>query len=169
MANELQYRCGPGGSGQTLYAVLQNADGASADHGKLWKGASGWEAMTVANWGDYDIPLVESPASSHLFTNAGDIPGSLGACTVRVLIFLQAEASPAVSDDLLADQVFVWTGTEMLTAEKVMELVDAVQAGDMAFVEATGAATFKRRDGSTEAATYTVSSTSVGRSGAEVC
>ena len=151
MANELRYRHEQ--TGETLYAVVVNDDSASADCGKYWNG-SAFEACTVANWGDYDIALTETPAGSYRYV--GDFPGG-DPGIYTILVFVRGGGSPAISDRLAAEATVVWTGSVVQPAEKAMEAILAVVAGVSTYTASTGVATFKKQDGSTTGVSVTVS------------
>lgn len=102
MANELSWRHSE--TGETLYATIRSAART------MWNG-SALETLTVANWGDYDIALAETPASSYF--HVGDWPAGLStAGWYWVDIYSQAGASPAISDTLLGTLYGYWNGTK---------------------------------------------------------
>lgn len=167
MSDEIQYR--HDASGQTLYAVAVN-DKPGADYGKYWNGAA-WEALAVANWGDYDIALTETPSGSYLYV--GDFPAA-DAGQYKLLVFEQAGGSPAISDDLLAESTLFWDGSAAqsqaagllagdvdstgtpLTAREALELLFAWQFGRAAWDADAGTWTIYGRDGTTVLATLTL-------------
>jgi hypothetical protein len=92
-------------TGVTLYAFVLNLAGQVRD-----VVAGAWDAFAVADIGDYDIALSESPASGYRY--AGDAPAGLVAGTwYRIEIYEQAGAAPAITDQLLASGWALWDGT----------------------------------------------------------
>lgn len=166
MSNEIKYDADKGESGLTLYAVIENTDGASTGHGKFWNG-SAWEAKAAANWANYDIVLAESSGNHQ---HAGDMPTSgdlANAAVVTIHVYEQAGGSPDLAADMrLASQEFLWTGAKLIDQAKAMEAILAVVAGNASFDESTGAATYKKADGSTTGASYTVTGVGVRTSSA---
>jgi hypothetical protein len=103
MAGEIQFIFETTGS--TLYYALRKLSA------QMWNtsGTPAWEARTVANWGDYDIALSETPADSFLYL--GDMP-AVDAGWYWVDIYEQSGASPAIADDTLVGQMLgYWNGT----------------------------------------------------------
>ena len=167
MADEIRYDARKGESGLTLYAVVENSDGAGADAGKFWNG-SAWEAKAVANWANYAVGLSES-SGNYQFVGTMPATGSLAAAAlVTIHVHERQGATAAISDPKLASQEFLWTGTKLLSSAKAMEAILAVVAGDMTFTESTGVAAFRKTDHTTTGVSYAVSTTSVGRSEASI-
>jgi hypothetical protein len=82
--------------------------------GTVWNtaGTPDFEARTVANWTDYDIALTETPASSYFYVGTfPTISGNMVAGWYAVDVYLQAGASPAISDTLLGTVIGYWDGT----------------------------------------------------------
>lgn len=75
----------------------------------MWNGST-LENLTVANWGNYDIALTESPASSY-FHVASWPAGLTSVGWYWVDVYKQAGASPAIGDTLVATLVAHWSGT----------------------------------------------------------
>ena len=110
MADEIQLRHDQ--TGETLYAVIVNANGASADYGEYWDAVGGaWEPLDTADWGDYDVALAESPAGGYRY--AGTFPAAIGAGPVVILIFVRGGASPAIGDFLAGSYDRYWNGTSL--------------------------------------------------------
>lgn len=105
MANELQHR--DADTGLNLYFTIRKPNGAAP----MWSvAASAWEAMTVANWGNYDITMTESPASSYLYV--GSLPAIAGNMTAGwYWLEIYDGAAPAISDDLKGRYFGYWDGT----------------------------------------------------------
>lgn len=102
MSNELSWR--HSATGETVYATIRSAART------MWNG-SALEALTVANWGDYDIALAETPASSYF--HVGDWPAGLSTPGwYWVDIYVQAGASPDISDTLAGTLYGYWDGTK---------------------------------------------------------
>jgi hypothetical protein len=155
MANEIKYDGRLGESGLTLYAVIENTDGAGENHGKFWNG-SAWEAKAAAHWGTYGVALTES-AGSYQYVGAMPATGDMaGAAIVTVHVHEQGGASPAIRDQRLASKQFLWTGARLLDSAKALEAILAVVAGNSTFTESTGAAVYKKPDGGSTGVTYTV-------------
>lgn len=101
MASELSWR--HQATGNTLYATIRSAART------MWNG-SALETLTVANWGNYDIALTETPASSYF--HVGTWPAALTTTGwYWVDFYLQAGGSPAISDTLLGTLIVYWNGT----------------------------------------------------------
>jgi hypothetical protein len=104
MAGELSWR--HQATGNTLYATIRSTART------YWNtaGTPALEALTVANWADYAIALAESPASSYFYV--GDWPAGLTTAGFYYAdIYLQAGATPAISDTLLGTIIGHWDGT----------------------------------------------------------
>lgn len=104
MANFPGYRYTATGS--VLYCTLRNAAG------QYWDttGTPAYETLDPANWGDYDIALTETPASSYQYIGA--VPATLTAhAVVYQDIFLRVGGSVAITDTLLATRELWWNGT----------------------------------------------------------
>ena len=100
MAGEIQYRHDQ--TAENLYATLMDPT-----DGTYWDVANtGWETLVVASWGDYDVALTETPASSYKYI--ATMP-ALGADKVLVLhVYRRLGASPAITDPLLASRMTWW-------------------------------------------------------------
>ena len=115
MANEINIR--HSATGVVLYAVVLN------EAGQYWNG-SVFGTLVVANWGDYDIPLTETPASSYHYFE--DFPAAAAAGKYRILFFQRATGSPLISDPIVGiSELFAWTGSAELDkfAASVIELL----------------------------------------------
>ena len=102
MASEISHR--HTATGDTLYFTIRNVSR------QMWNtsGTPAFESLTVANWGDYDIALSESPASSYFHV------GTMPAVTEGwywVDLFKQVAGSPAISDTMVASYFGYWDGT----------------------------------------------------------
>jgi hypothetical protein len=107
MASELSWR--GVGTGVTVYATIRSSART------MWNtaGTPALEALTVANWADYDIALAESPASSYFYV--GTWPATLTTAGWYWLdIYQQPGATPAISDTLLGTLIGYWDGTSFL-------------------------------------------------------
>ena len=110
MANEIHVDYA---SGNTLYAVVRNKAG------DVWYIAG----QVFEAWGtgghdadDYDISLTDKDGSRYI----GDFDCNIPAGRYWVQIFLQAGGTPADGDNLIAGYEIVWTGTAVLTADKLL-------------------------------------------------
>lgn len=106
MANEVSHR--HSATGETLYFTIRNVSR------QMWNtaGTPNFETLTVANWGDYDVALSESPASSYFYVGTfPGISGNMVAGWYWVDVFKRAGASPAISDVLQASYFGYWDGT----------------------------------------------------------
>ena len=110
MANEIQVNYP---SGNTLYAVIRNAAG------EVWYVAG----QTFDVWGtdsrtadDYNISLTDKSGSRYIGSFDTNIPS--GRYSIQV--FLQAGANPADGDTFIAGEEIVWSGTGLVTAEKLL-------------------------------------------------
>jgi hypothetical protein len=110
MANEIQVNYA---SGNTLYAVIRNTVG------DVWYVAG----QTFETWGtsgrtanDYDISLTDMSGSRYI----GSFDTNILAGRYSIQVFLQAGANPADGDTFITGQEIVWSGTGVVTAEKLL-------------------------------------------------
>jgi len=110
MANEIQVNYP---SGNTLYAVIRNTAG------EVWYVTG----QTFEVWGtdsrtadDYDIALTDKSGSRYIGSFDTNIPS--GRYSIQV--FLQAGANPADGDTFIAGEEIVWSGTGLVTADKLL-------------------------------------------------
>lgn len=106
MANEVYLR--HTATGVNLYFTIRNVSR------QMWNtaGTPNFETLAVANWGDYDVVLTESPASSYFYHGTFPaISGNMVAGWYFVEVFLRAGGSPAISDSLIASYFGYWDGT----------------------------------------------------------
>jgi len=96
MAHELQAFAS---AGLTLYAVLLNASG------KVWNG-SAFVTIDADDWTAYDIAMTEATAGIYL----GDMP-TVDAGSYTFIVYQQAGATPAVTDDQSSTGTIAWDGT----------------------------------------------------------
>ena len=110
MANEIHVNYT---SGNTLYAVVRNTAGdvwyVAGQVFEVW-GTSGRTAT------DYDISLTDKSGSRYV----GRFDASIPAGRYSVQVFLQAGANPADGDTFIAGEEIVWSGTGIVTAEKLL-------------------------------------------------
>ncbi len=106
MAYELQFRYQS--SGQQLYVVLAALDG------QFWNADTpALETYTVANWGQYDIPLTESPSGGYEYK--ADMPGTFATGRFRFMVYDRKDVSPNIDNDtLVMDSERYWDGTSVL-------------------------------------------------------
>ena len=100
MAGEINFRHTD--TGDTIYAVVT-----TAATGTYWNGAA-FEVCVVANWGNYDIALTETPVASYHYQ--GTFPGGIAVGNYSILIFEQVGGAPAISDTLLGTLDMAWDG-----------------------------------------------------------
>lgn len=100
MAAEVRFRHVT--TAETLYfTVRQDSDS------KYWNGST-TEALTIGNWPNYDISLVETPSGAYFYM--GNFPAvSVGWCHVDV--FKQVTATATISDPIQASLFGYWDGT----------------------------------------------------------
>ncbi|UCG56833.1 MAG: hypothetical protein JSU70_18445 [Phycisphaerales bacterium] len=128
-------------SGNTLYAVAR--DGAA----KVWYVTG----QVFEDWGtgsrdadDYDIALADKGGGRYV----GDFDSSIPAGRYTMQIFLQAGANPADTDSLVGASQLIWTGSGVLTVDKILAN-KAVQN------KVTGAISYYDDDGATIILTHT--------------
>jgi hypothetical protein len=138
MANEIHVDYN---SGNALYAVVRNAAGnvwyASGQVFEAW-GTNGHDAD------DYDVALTDKNGSRY----TGSFDGNITAGRYLIQVFLQAGANPADSDDLLAGEQIIWTGSGELTCDKIL-------ANKAIQTKSTGAIDYYDDDGQTIILTHT--------------
>lgn len=103
MANEVSHR--HTATGATLYFTIRNTAR------QMWNtaGTPNFETLTVANWGDYDIALSESPASSYFYVGTFPaISGNMVAGWYWVDIY---SGATAINNTLVASYFGYWDGT----------------------------------------------------------
>ncbi len=84
-------------SGSTLYAVLDGRDG--FNQGLRWNG-SGFEAVSLADWPAYKVPLTEAAGTGYFSAN---LPGGIAAGSpLFVTVYKQSGGSAAASDSVVA-------------------------------------------------------------------
>jgi hypothetical protein len=110
MANEINVNYA---SSNTLYAVVRNAAG------DVWNVAG----QVFEVWGtagrtasDYDISLTDKSGSLYI----GSLDTSIPAGRYSIQVFLQAGANPADGDTFIAGKEILWSGTGMVTADKLL-------------------------------------------------
>jgi streptogramin lyase len=110
MANEIHVNYA---SGNTLYAVVINADGdvwyAAGQVFEVW----GTDGRTAD---DYNISLTDKSGSRYI----GSFDTGISAGRYSIQVFLQAGANPDDSDTFIANQEIVWSGSGMVTADKLL-------------------------------------------------
>lgn len=102
MANELGLTYSA--TGQNLYARLFNASQ------QVWSTvAAAFVPFVVADVGNYDLPLTETPAGSYLY--AGDFPSVITAAgNYEWRAFLREGGTPAITDPLVWEEEIEWAG-----------------------------------------------------------
>ena len=144
MANELSWR--HTATGETLYATVRSQSR------QYWNtGTPDWEALTVANWGNYAVATAETPADSYFYV--GNMP-SVAVGFYWIDFFERAGGSPAIGDEMVGSWLAYWDGTNLRPydphtgdSHAVVSHVDHGNAalrtrGDAAWVTATGFSTF---------------------------
>jgi hypothetical protein len=142
MANEIHVNYA---SGSTLYAAVRN------DAAEVWYAAG----KTFEAWGtsgrtadDYAISLMDKSGNRYV----GNFDTNIPAGRYSVQVFVQAGASPADGDSLVAAFEIVWSGTGRVTADKLL--------GNKAVQDkATGQITYYDDDGQTVLLTHTPTDT----------
>jgi hypothetical protein len=121
MSHEISWRHTD--TGVTLYVTIRSTART------YWNGAD-LEALTVANWGDYDVALSETPASSYFYV--GTFPAGAAVGFYWLDVFVQAGASPAISDTLTGTMAGYWDGATFRPyAPNAVEVSDAVWDEDL--------------------------------------
>ena len=111
MANEIYANYS---SGNTLYAVVRNRQG------NVWYISE----QVFETWGtsehdadDYDIALTDKGGARYV----GDFPTAItNVGKYGIQVFLQADAHPANSDELVASREVFWSGKGEMTAEMLL-------------------------------------------------
>jgi hypothetical protein len=110
MANEINVNYA---SGNILYAVVRNGAG------DVWNVAG----QTFELWGtggrtanDYDIALTDKDGSRYV----GSFDTNITPGRYSVQVFLQAGANPADGDTFIAGEEILWSGTGVVTADKLL-------------------------------------------------
>ena len=110
MANEIQADYA---SSNTLYAIIRNRAG------QVWCPAQ----QAFEDWGtggrssdDYDLALVDKSGGRYV----GDLDTNIPAGRYGVQCFLQAGASPSVTDTLVGGCDIIWTGQAAVTAIQIL-------------------------------------------------
>jgi hypothetical protein len=100
-------------SGNTLYATIRNAAG------DVWYVAG----QVFEAWGtggrtadNYDLNLTDKSGSRYV----GSFDTNIPAGRYSIQIFLQAGANPADGDTFIAGNEIVWSGSGILSAEKLL-------------------------------------------------
>ena len=130
MANEIHVNYA---SGNTLYAVIRNAMGnvwyVSGQVFEAW-GTSGRTAD------DYDISLADKSGSRYIGSFDTNIPGG----RYWIQAFLQAGANPADGDTLIVSEEIVWSGTGVVTADKLLanKAVQSKPSGQIKYYDDDG-------------------------------
>ena len=119
-------------SGSTLYAVVRQPSTV-----KVWDaGTSVWDTWADGDVGDYDIPMTDNRGDYYTAT----FPGSISSGSYSVSVYVQAGASPAVSDEILGMGPMVWTGSVPRTianASLASDGLDSVSIAQPTTVPAT--------------------------------
>lgn len=110
MANEIHINYA---SGSTLYAIIRNSAG------QVWYPTG----LTFEDWGtssrdaeDYDIAMTDKSGSQYI----GDFDGNIPTGRYSYQVFLQAGANPDDGDTLVGNGQIVWSGTGIVTPEKLL-------------------------------------------------
>jgi hypothetical protein len=127
MANELAFR--HTASGARLYATIRNI-------ARQYWGASGnpgFRALSVGDWADYAIPLIETPGGSYFYV--GDWPAALTVADWYVKeLYVQGGEAPAISDALVACYASWWNGVSLVpssSAAPAGSVVKTIQTNDV--------------------------------------
>ena len=134
MAAEITWR--HSATAKTVYATIRSAARL------MWNtaGTPAFEALTVANWADYDIALTESPADSYFYV--GTWPAGVSTDSWYWLdVYEQAGAGPAIADTLIGGIIGYWDGTVLSpwAADTVQVAGTAQTAGDLVGILGTPA------------------------------
>ena len=132
MASEIQWRGTE--TGVTLYATIRSKTGTQ------WNtaGTPNFEAVTTANWADYDISLVEGDTASNYFY-VGTFPaisGNMVAGWYWVDIYKRAGVAPAITDVLQGTIIGYWNGTTFGPWAANAQEINGVSAASVTAVNA---------------------------------
>ena len=89
-------------TGATLYAIILSQTAQA-----LIVATGLFEDPDETNWADYDLPLAEIDTSG-IYT--ADVPAALAAGRYTWVLYEQAGASPAATDDCIGTEAVTWTG-----------------------------------------------------------
>jgi hypothetical protein len=154
MADEIQVQH-YSATGKYVYTVIVNDDPDSANFGKWWNtNSQTWETMVVANWSEYFVQLAETPASSYRYV--GSFPAACGFGWYFLALFAHTGGGGGISDAAFETRHVHWDGAKLRDEIKSLSQILSFLAGKQIHVPATGVTTNYHRDGTTIAATQTL-------------
>lgn len=107
-----------GATGNTGYVHLFNSSG------QRWNGSS-FESFNVLNYADYDVSVTEDGATG---VYRGDMPSTVPAGSIDVVLFMQDGASPANGDRAVgAQSITDWSGSSSAPASTPLGSLTGLQ------------------------------------------
>lgn len=111
--------------GKTLYCIIYNTTG------QVWKTTtSAFVTYADADRADYAIAMSPGASDTARFTCAiPALPGTVAAPVMyQPVVFIQAGASPAITDGMWEPYILYWNGTDVITELTIYNQIAALSA-----------------------------------------